>query len=475
MVAAQNPERRGRGAVVNGESRFEGSLSDRQAVSEYLASQGFTPAVADAKAGMFARNATALSASTSGQKRAVRAYWTPGRIEVLGKHTDYAGGSTLTAAAERGMCTVASARDDAVVEISDTRRRKSIRFSIGPELKPEAGHWPNYPMTVARRIARNFPGSVRGADIVFSSDLPSAAGMSSSSALLVSIYFALGDANDIWSHPDFPEKLKDPLCLAEYLGAVENGQSFETLAGDRGVGTFGGSEDHTAILCARAGQISQYSYCPVSREGSVPVPAGCTFAIAASGVTARKTGAALTKYNQAAELARRLAELWRRETGRSDLHLAAALSSDPGAAKRFMEIVRRSVADEEERRGLLNRLEHFITENASVLGAARALADGNLEGLGSLADSSQENAEQRLGNQTLETGFLAAAARRRDALAATAFGAGFGGSVWALIRSEGAERFLEEWRESYLAKFPEHEARAKFFLTGAGPSLIRLA
>ena len=46
--------------------------------------------------------------------------------------------------------------------------------------------------------------------------------------------------------------------LVEYLGCIENGQSFGILTGESGVGTFGGSEDHTAILCARAGQISQY-------------------------------------------------------------------------------------------------------------------------------------------------------------------------------------------------------------------------
>ena len=358
---------------------FGGSWTDHRAVAEFLTQRGFRSATAEDKARLYARNALALFASTRGAGPVPRAYWVPGRIEVLGKHTDYAGGSTLIAAAERGMCTVASDRQDSVVEITDAARGESVRFRLDPELKPEDRRWPNYPMTVARRIARNFPGSQRGASIVFSSDLPAAAGMSSSSALMVSAFFAMGDANNIWSHPAFPARLRDPLCLAEYLGAVENGQSFETLAGDRGVGTFGGSEDHTAILCAQGGKLGKYAFCPVRWERSIPVPAGYTFAIAASGVAARKTGRALVKYNRASTLAQRLAELWRQETGRPDPHLAGALSSDPGAAERLREIVICDVSDAAVRRGLLDRLEHFIRESECVSIAAEVLATGDLE------------------------------------------------------------------------------------------------
>ena len=67
-------------------------------------------------------------------------------IEVLGKHTDYAGGRTLVAAAEKGFCGVALARDDAEVRVIDTSGRLEALFSLclPPQLRPR--HWSNYPM-----------------------------------------------------------------------------------------------------------------------------------------------------------------------------------------------------------------------------------------------------------------------------------------------------------------------------------------
>ena len=55
-------------------------------------------------------------------------------------------------------------------------------------------------------------------------------------------------------------------------------------------------------------------------------------------------------------------------------------------------------------------------------------------------------------------------------MAASAFGAGFGGSVYALIKKAGAKDFKREWRETYLQKFPQHLEKSEFFITKAGES-----
>ena len=68
--------------------------------------------------------------------------------------------------------------------------------------------------------------------------------------------------NRIWETPRFRENVTSLVELASYLATNENGQNFGPLEGDRGVGTAGGSEDHTAILCCRPGMLSQYAYCP---------------------------------------------------------------------------------------------------------------------------------------------------------------------------------------------------------------------
>jgi len=449
-------------------------FSDRHQVAEYLVTRGFEPPVANAKAELFAQSADALaSVDASGP---CRAYYVPGRIEVLGKHTDYAGGSTMVAAVERGFCLVASASDNSQVTVIDAASGESIQFGMEPELTPSVGHWSNYPMTVARRMARNFAGADRGANIAFASDLPPAAGMSSSSALMVAVFFALADINDVWNHPAFPGELKEPVDLAGYLGTVENGQSYGKLEGDRGVGTFGGSEDHTAILCARAGAVSQYAYCPVRFEREIPLPSGYTFAIADCGVVAEKTGAALEKYNRASRRAAAVAELWRRETGRDDPHLAAALSAVGDAASRLRKAIATVAQDEFSSDALLSRLEQFVTENAQVIPAAGdALLQGDLDEFGRLVDVSQQAAEQLLGNQIPETVCLASVARENGATAASAFGAGFGGSVWALIETERVDAFLTAWHDAYRAKFPQTAVRDNFFATAAGPAMFRLA
>ncbi len=89
-------------------------------------------------------------------------------------------------------------------------------------------------------------------------------------------------------------------------------------------------------------------------------------------------------------------------------------------------------------------------------------------------DRSQQAAEKLLGNQVPETIFLAASARRLGAAAASAFGAGFGGSVWALVETAGADGFLAAWADQYRAEFPQHAERSHFFITGAGPAAFRV-
>jgi galactokinase len=241
------------------------------------------------------------------------------------------------------------------------------------------------------------------------------------------------------------------------------------------VGTFGGSEDQTAILCAEPNHISQYAYCPVEFEKMLPLPPGCVFAVAASGVAAEKTDAAREEFNRAARLAASLAELWRQQTGRDDPHLAAALSSAPDAAERLNSLLKTVDTAELDRAALSARLEHFMLESGEIIPeAGDALVSGNLRAFGRLVNFSQQIAERLLGNQVPETIFLAAAARRNGAVAASAFGAGFGGSVWALVETGRADEFLTAWADEYCNEFPQHEQRASFFLTAAGPAAFRV-
>lgn len=455
---------------------WRGKLTDGEALAEGLAQAGLSPEAARAKAALFGKATAALAGlGRAGRASRPTALFVPGRIEVLGKHTDYAGGRSLVVAADRGFCLVVAPRDDRTMTVADAVCGETIAFDIDADLTPRVGHWSNYPMTVARRIARNFADARRGADVALASDLPSAAGMSSSSAMIVAMFLALAEVNRLAEHPRYRRNVQCRTDLAGYLGTVENGQTFGSLEGDRGVGTFGGSEDHTAILCARPGHASQYAYCPVRFERTIPIPADYAFAIGTSGVVAEKTGAAMAKYNAASRLASALAELWRRRTGRDDPHLADVLASGPDAARRLRQWVEAEGADLANPEALLARLEHFVTESQEILPAAGdALARGDLAGFGELVDRSQRGAERLLGNQIAQTAFLAASARAAGAAAASAFGAGFGGGVWALVERSATSPFLDAWAASYRSEFPENAAAAQFFTAEAGPAAFQV-
>src|SRR5262245_42036121 len=159
---------------------------DPNASAARLISPGMSAECAAAVAQCFQQAAAALQRSSVAPAADVVACWAPGRIEVLGKHTDYCGGSSILAAVERGFCMLASSRDDGRVTIFDPNTSREI--VLDKNNSPTLGHWSNYPHTVVRRFTKNFPNARRGATIAFASNLPPSSGMSSSSAFVVGTF-----------------------------------------------------------------------------------------------------------------------------------------------------------------------------------------------------------------------------------------------------------------------------------------------
>jgi len=401
-------------------------------------------------------------------------WFVPGRIEVLGKHTDYGGGRSLLCTAERGFCVAAAPRSDSLVRINDLVRHQNFEFMIAPDLDVPSHGWPVYAAVVARRVSRNFPGAARGADVALASDLPSAAGMSSSSALVVALFAVLSSVNGLADCPEYAASIQSVEDLAGYLGCIENGQTYRALEGDTGVGTFGGSEDHTAILASAAGCLKQYAFCPVRLERSVKLPDDRVFVIAVSGVVASKTGAAKAQYNRASLGVQSILSTWQSITGTNDTTLASVTSGPPDLLARLRVALRQS-GEAAESGWLLDRFEQFRLESEVIIPqASEALVRMDLDTFGKLVDESQAAAENLLGNQVPETIWLAREARAVGAYAASAFGAGFGGSVWALVSVSEAADFANRWREAY-ERSPHGGARSsQFFVTTAGPPLTRI-
>ncbi len=442
-------------------------MSDRDAgFAECLEHAGLPP---DAVARYATQNEAANRAlDADGVPRDGRRRWVvPGRIEVLGKHTDYAGGRSLLCTVERGLVLVAAPRADRTLHVLDAVRQGRVEIDLANAAasRPTRG-WPLYPSTVARRLVRNFGEHVGGAHIAMASGLPSAAGMSSSSALTVGLTVAVAECGGLALTDEWKRALPSRLALAGYVGALENGFRFGTLDGDTGVGTMGGAQDHTAILCSARGKLGVFGWAPAQFERWVPWDDTNVFAIAVSGVVASKAGAVRGQYNRTARTVAHLLRSWNLHTHRHDATLGEALRSDPDAYSRLQGILDAAASSEFTGAHLRARLDQFRDETDQfVPGAATALASGDLAAFGRFVWSSQHAAEQALENQVPETRLLAQSAVEQGAVAASAFGAGFGGSVWAMIRAAEAEAFLERWRCAYIGAAPAIAARSSWFTT----------
>ena len=185
-----------------------------------------------------------------------------------------------------------------------------------------------------------------------------------------------------------------------------------------------------------------------------------------SGVEAAKAGAARTRYNRASLATQALADVWRRHAGDAAVRpLAQVLAAGGGTEAALRDAIARIPHADFSAEVLDRRLAHFLAEDARVLPALAAFQAGDRDRLGALSSASQADAESLLGNQVPETSALAALARDAGAFASSSFGAGFGGSVWALAGEGDAEAVTARWRAAYGARFPA--------LATATPAIVR--
>ena len=399
----------------------------------------------------------------------------PGRIEVLGKHTDYAGGATLTCAVERGVCAVyspAARRASCVcstppaIAASSFRSTRDLADQGGRLVElPDDGRPPH------RAQLRSAAG--RASTSRSATRCRCRPGMSSSSALMTAMFLALADVNRLQDRPAYRSHVhgadRPRRCTS---AASRTGSAFGALAGDRGVGTFGrqrGSHGHPAARSRAASATSSSvraagsTACPSRPATSSPSPRAASSprrqGTPATGTTARRCSSPRSCGSGARGRAlptRRCARPCTRTRRRAG---ASRPSSARAARKRS------------RRRTWRDGSQHFLLENETLVPAAsRALAAGDVESFGRIADASQRGAEDLLQNQVSETVSLARMARELGAAAASAFGAGFGGSVWALVKQSDAPSFSERWQAQYRTVASRSVvARASFFVTAAGP------
>ena len=394
-----------------------------------------------------------------------RPLFVPGRIELFGKHVDYGGGPSLTCAVALGITATIERIDRPVLEVVDEVTRRRTRAPLRRDAQAGASHGGTYVAAVARRMARDFAPLRQGVRVTTRSDLPRSSGLSSSSALVVLLTLAVAEANRLRERRVWRDYLFAPLALAEYAAAIEMGGPWGPFPGEEGVGTRGGAQDHIAICCNLADQVGMYAYLPAAALGRAPFPAEWSLVVAVSGVKATKTAGAMADYNRAADELRGLLAAWNVATGRADLSLRGALASGPDALERLTRVARGGG----DPAGLLARLEQFRAETERIVpGALEAFRAVDARRLGELAVESQQLAELVLRNQVPETMHLVRTAMDAGAHAASAFGAGFGGAVWAVVDTSEAEAMTARWRARYVRAFPAREAHARWVTVRPG-------
>lgn len=414
-------------------------------LSELLKLTGQTP--------LTKRFSALIEALPNDDHRGGHLQFVPGRIEVLGKHTDYAGGVSLTCASSKGIAAVVSPHDGQSLIVEDLARSLSIELPFSSPAPINGASWSIYPSTVLNRMIRHFGEPQSGVRIVMESDLPAASGMSSSSALVITVLLALLKGGEM---SVARAALTSRTELAAFAGALESGADFGDFSGDAGVGTRGGSQDHTAIFLSRPGGLGLYTYAPIEMLQTVRFPEDYTFVIGGSGVKARKTGEARERYNSASLRAHEVAKAWSEDTEENCETMGEMILS-PSFDR---DALRHCIRDED----LWNRYQQFEKECDLIIPRAiQALVARDWSTFSAVTDRSQNMAEEWLGNQTKETSDLARLARELGAKGANGFGAGFGGAVWALVSNGSANAFQSDWKEAYLCLHPSRESQAVFF------------
>jgi galactokinase len=333
----------------------------------------------------------------------------PGRVNLLGEHTDYNGGPVLPFAIERR--TVVAAGRAERWEVASTLDPALHR--IEPELI-EPGSWTAY-VTGVIRVLRQSGVSLRGGRLAIASTVPVGAGLSSSAALSVATTRAL-------------------LALAGRRLAAEKVADIAYRAEHDEVGVRCGRMDQTVSASARAGHALLFE----TGDGTVThVPLPGKVWVFESGVVHRLSGGHLNERRQECEAALRLV----RDRGYRVDHLAQLGVEDLAGLLRGIPAPWGP------------RIRHVVTEVARTRAAARVLAARDRAALGRLLLEGHESLRVDYQSSCPEADCLVQAAVSHGAFGARLTGAGWGGAVVAVLPDEGEARIVaavqEEFRQAF--------------------------
>ncbi|MET1004499.1 MAG: galactokinase [Propionibacteriaceae bacterium] len=318
----------------------------------------------------------------------------PGRVNLIGEHTDYNDGFVMPFALAQSVTMAAAPRSDGTWSVTSLNQGTTETFT-SDDLKPGMSGWQAYVAGVVWAL-HEAGHSVSGADLVLTSDVPVGAGLSSSAALECATLATLADLDDLEIEPLERAKLARR-CENEFVGAPTGlmDQAASTLC----------IADHALFFDCRSFEFQQ-------------VPLGLAQAGLEILVLDTNTPHALVDSEYAArrKTCEEAASLLGVTALRDVDHLDDALAQLPD------EVMRR-------------RVRHVVTEDARVLQAVQTLASGRFTDLAPLLDASHASMRDDFEITVPTVDLAVEAAREAGALGARMTGGGFGGCIIALVGS----------------------------------------
>lgn len=349
-----------------------------------------------------------------------REFFSPGRVNLIGEHTDYNGGNVFPCAIDRGTYGLVKLRDDKKFRMYSENFEKNgiIEFSLD-KLENEKKHgWVNYPKGIIKMFIEAGYKIDRGFDILFYGNIPNGAGLSSSASIeiLTAVVLKKLFSLDI----DMIEMVKLGQKTENMFIGVNSGIMDQFAVGM-------GKKDNAVLLDCNT---LKYEYVPVLLKDEVIIISN----------TNKRRGLADSKYNERrSECEQALKEL------QEKLHIKALGELSIEEFEKNKELIK----NETNRK----RAKHAVYENQRTLKAQKELTKGNLEEFGKLMNESHISLRDDYEVTGKELDTLVELSWKQDGTVGSRMtGAGFGGCTVSIVKKDKAEEFIKNVGKGYRDK-----------------------
>lgn len=384
----------------------------------------------------------------------VEVYHAPGRLNLIGEHTDYNHGWVLPVALDKDILLVCRPREDNLVKLANIEAAFTPRmFALNREIPPASvGDWANYAQGAGQWLQQAASEPLAGLDALIDGcapdGIPRGAGLSSSSALTVAVMAALVRCNRVQLEG---ASLAAACSQAEWYVGTRGGimDHFSSILGQR---------DAALYLDCRPDPAGRYHY------EHVPLPTGYALVIIESGLAHTNTGPFFNRRVAEGRIGVRL--LSARYAGITHLRdvdhvpwqeleplLPEVINSCELLARGIDpdKVLDNGLSPQTDTFLVRQRCRHVHSENWRVRQAVAALKAGDMETVGGLLRAAHASASRDYDISTPEIDALVGLAEQQPGcLGARLTGAGWGGCVLALVRAEQADSFSQALPPVYL-------------------------